>query len=205
MQEVGFAFDVEILARARTLDLCVAEAPVHWESRPGSTVSTFGDPLRMTGALLRMGGRADLPGVHRLQLRRALITSVALILLAGGIASGVLGLGHATARTAALFLGGLAVLALFVVQRGVGAGWLGARGAAVLVVPTLFACGLFAGRALSLTGHAGDAVFYGMLLPLPALLTTLAGLRLRSVPLVVLAFGLGTVAAIVAGLHALIV
>jgi len=35
----GFAFDVEVLARARAFDLAVKEMPVRWSDQPGSTFS----------------------------------------------------------------------------------------------------------------------------------------------------------------------
>jgi dolichyl-phosphate beta-glucosyltransferase len=41
----GFAFDLEVLARARTLGLEVMEFPVEWTDRPGSTLRPLRDGL----------------------------------------------------------------------------------------------------------------------------------------------------------------
>jgi hypothetical protein len=42
-----FAFDVEILARARCLGLRIAEVPVQWKHVPGSTIHPLHDPITM--------------------------------------------------------------------------------------------------------------------------------------------------------------
>jgi dolichyl-phosphate beta-glucosyltransferase len=54
----GFAFDLEILARARQRGLRVLEQGVEWHERPGSSVHPFRDGLRMLSAVWRI--RADL-------------------------------------------------------------------------------------------------------------------------------------------------
>jgi glycosyltransferase involved in cell wall biosynthesis len=41
----GFAFDVEVIARARAFDMPVKEMPVHWTDRPGSTFRPLRDGL----------------------------------------------------------------------------------------------------------------------------------------------------------------
>jgi glycosyltransferase involved in cell wall biosynthesis len=201
----GFAFDVEILARARELGLRVAEVGVHWEDRAGSTVSTVRDPLRMTAALLRMGGRRDLPAVQRVQVRRAMILGWGLVLIATVLASTALGTPFGIALTGAVLLGALGVVLGVLLRQAMQAGWLGAAGAVLAVVPPLFACGLAAGRVLAVTGHLGEALVWGLVPPLPALVTAFLALRLRSVPLVAIAFGLAVAAAVASGLHALAV
>ncbi|MFB6146421.1 MAG: glycosyltransferase [Halobacteriaceae archaeon] len=47
--ESGFAWDLEVLAVAAALDLDIAEVPIEWEDRPGSTV----DPVRTTADMFR--------------------------------------------------------------------------------------------------------------------------------------------------------
>jgi hypothetical protein len=42
-----FAFDVELLARAKRLGLDVAEVPVHWKNVPGSTIHPLHDSVTM--------------------------------------------------------------------------------------------------------------------------------------------------------------
>lgn len=48
-----FAFDVEILARARRLGLQVTEVPVHWKHVPGSTVHPLHDSVTMLSDVYR--------------------------------------------------------------------------------------------------------------------------------------------------------
>jgi len=48
-----FAFDVEILARARRLGLTVTEVPVHWKHVEGSTVHPLHDSLTMVADVYR--------------------------------------------------------------------------------------------------------------------------------------------------------
>ncbi len=48
-----FAFDVELLARARRLGLLVTEVPVHWKHVPGSTVHPLHDSLTMLADVYR--------------------------------------------------------------------------------------------------------------------------------------------------------
>jgi glycosyltransferase involved in cell wall biosynthesis len=59
LYEPGFAWDVELVAIAGALDLEVAEIPVHWNDRPGSTVSPVRDSLRLGRALLAARHRAQ--------------------------------------------------------------------------------------------------------------------------------------------------
>ena len=60
----GFAFDVEVLARAHALDLAVKEMPVCWSDRPGSTFSfrrdgltSFADVWALRRAMSEAGAR----------------------------------------------------------------------------------------------------------------------------------------------------
>jgi dolichyl-phosphate beta-glucosyltransferase len=59
---VGFAFDVELLARAEHAGLRVAEVPVDWSDARGSKVRLFPDALRMALDLVRMRLRLPPPG-----------------------------------------------------------------------------------------------------------------------------------------------
>ncbi len=59
LYEPGFAWDVELVAIAGALDLEVAEIPVRWNDRPGSTVSPVRDSLRLGRALLTARHRAQ--------------------------------------------------------------------------------------------------------------------------------------------------
>lgn len=56
--EPGFAWDVELLAMAAALDLHVAEVPIRWEDKPGSTVSPVRTSLSMAKALFVARHRA---------------------------------------------------------------------------------------------------------------------------------------------------
>ncbi len=58
LYEPGFAWDVELAAIAGALDLRVTEVPIHWEDRPGSTVSPVRDSLALFRALLSARHRA---------------------------------------------------------------------------------------------------------------------------------------------------
>jgi glycosyltransferase involved in cell wall biosynthesis len=58
-----FAFDVEVLVRARTLGLTITEVPVQWKHVPGSTVHPLHDSLGMLADVYgsRLGLRAVPP------------------------------------------------------------------------------------------------------------------------------------------------
>lgn len=58
LYEPGFAWDVELLAMAGALDLSVAEVPIEWHDKPGSTVSPIRDSFRLAQALVRSRHRA---------------------------------------------------------------------------------------------------------------------------------------------------
>ncbi|WP_018258125.1 glycosyltransferase [Halomicrobium katesii] len=58
LYDAGFAWDVELVAIAGALGLTVAEVPIEWEDRPGSTVSPVRTSLNMATALLRARHRA---------------------------------------------------------------------------------------------------------------------------------------------------
>ena len=53
----GFAFDVELIARAERAGLRVAEMPITWHDAEGSKVRLFPDALNMAVDLLRLRGR----------------------------------------------------------------------------------------------------------------------------------------------------
>ena len=58
LYEPGFAWDVELAAIAGAFDLRVAEVPISWEDRPGSTVSPVRDSVALFRALLSARHRA---------------------------------------------------------------------------------------------------------------------------------------------------
>ena len=58
LYEPGFAWDVELVAIAGALELRVAEVPIEWHDRPGSTVSPVRTSLRLARALLTARHRA---------------------------------------------------------------------------------------------------------------------------------------------------
>ncbi|WP_302082440.1 glycosyltransferase [Salinibaculum rarum] len=58
LYEPGFAWDVELIAIAGAVDLSVAEIPIEWHDRPGSTVSPVRDSLRLARALVTARHRA---------------------------------------------------------------------------------------------------------------------------------------------------
>jgi dolichyl-phosphate beta-glucosyltransferase len=50
----GFAFDVEVLRRARQSGALIAQVPVRWQDAPGSTVSPMRHSLQMLRDVLRL-------------------------------------------------------------------------------------------------------------------------------------------------------
>jgi len=58
LYEPGFAWDVELVAMAGALELDVAEVPITWEDKPGSTVSPVRTSVRLARALLSSRHRA---------------------------------------------------------------------------------------------------------------------------------------------------
>jgi len=60
LYEPGFAWDVELIATVGALDLPVAEVPIVWEDRPGSTVSPVPSSLSFARTLLTARHRAKL-------------------------------------------------------------------------------------------------------------------------------------------------
>ncbi|MFC5143502.1 glycosyltransferase [Streptomyces aureoversilis] len=56
----GFAFDLEVIARARALGLSLTEFPVVWSDQQGSSFRPFADGRRVAGELWRL--RRALPG-----------------------------------------------------------------------------------------------------------------------------------------------
>lgn len=54
MRTADFAFDVEVLFRARKLGCKVVEMPVEWHDRKGSTVHVFHDGAKMIRSLFRI-------------------------------------------------------------------------------------------------------------------------------------------------------
>ncbi|WP_336337879.1 glycosyltransferase [Haloarcula brevis] len=52
LYEPGFAWDVELIAMAAALDLCIEEVPIEWEDKPGSTVSPIRTSIDLLEALL---------------------------------------------------------------------------------------------------------------------------------------------------------
>ncbi len=61
----GYAFDVELLLRARALGLHVDEVPIAWEHRPGSKLNPLPAAVVMTRDVLRLA-LADRRTVHEL-------------------------------------------------------------------------------------------------------------------------------------------
>ena len=58
LYEPGFAWDVELLAVAAALGFSVAEVPIEWEDRPGSTVAPVRTSLSMARTLVVARHRA---------------------------------------------------------------------------------------------------------------------------------------------------
>jgi dolichyl-phosphate beta-glucosyltransferase len=61
----GFAFDVEIIARAERLGFQVAEVAVHWREQAGSKVRVVRDGLKMLADLLRLRAALGLVPTHK--------------------------------------------------------------------------------------------------------------------------------------------
>ncbi|WP_232686643.1 glycosyltransferase [Halobacterium zhouii] len=66
LYEPGFAWDVELVAIAGALGERVAEVPLTWEDKPGSTVSPIRTPFALFSALLAARHRAKLLSDSRL-------------------------------------------------------------------------------------------------------------------------------------------
>jgi glycosyltransferase involved in cell wall biosynthesis len=66
LYEPGFAWDIELVAMAGALGHRVAEVPVVWEDRPGSTVAAVGTAVELFKALLVVRHRAKLIADHPL-------------------------------------------------------------------------------------------------------------------------------------------
>jgi len=65
-----FAFDVEVLVRARRLGLSVVQVPVHWRHVPGSTIHPLHDPISMLGDVCRSRtGLLPVPSVPSVVVR----------------------------------------------------------------------------------------------------------------------------------------
>ena len=58
LYESGFAWDIELVAMAGALELRIAEIPVEWHDRPGSTVSPVRDSIRLARTLVAVRHRA---------------------------------------------------------------------------------------------------------------------------------------------------
>lgn len=90
----GFAFDVEILARAHRAGLAVAEVPITWRDKPGTTVSLFGSSSRMLLDVFRIRYRL-LDTADAAVLRRVALFAASTALLfwlsphAGAISDGL--------------------------------------------------------------------------------------------------------------------
>jgi dolichyl-phosphate beta-glucosyltransferase len=54
LRTIGFTFDVELLARARRAGVVIAELPVRWTDRPGSTFSPARDGVQSFVTLYRL-------------------------------------------------------------------------------------------------------------------------------------------------------
>ena len=66
LYESGFAWDIELVAVAAALGERIAEVPVRWEDRPGSTVSPVADSFALGRGLLAARHRAKLARESRL-------------------------------------------------------------------------------------------------------------------------------------------
>jgi len=78
LREERFAFDVELLCRAREEELRVAEVGVVWRDSGESTVRIARDAWRMFGSLVRFGDPRRFPRVFRRQLALAALFLAAL-------------------------------------------------------------------------------------------------------------------------------
>lgn len=77
----GFAFDVEVLLRARHAGYRMVELPVTWYDQPGSTVRVVRDSARMAKELLRLGRHEPVQEFARFALVGAANTLVDLAAL----------------------------------------------------------------------------------------------------------------------------
>jgi dolichyl-phosphate beta-glucosyltransferase len=76
LRTTGFAFDVELLARARRSGAVIAELPVRWTDVPGSTFSPMRDGYRSFAALREI--RELLAGEARVPTRRIITADTAI-------------------------------------------------------------------------------------------------------------------------------
>lgn len=66
----GFSWDVELIAAAGALNLCIKEVPIEWHDSPGSTVSPVYDSLRLAKTLVAARHRAKC--IENSQLHKAI-------------------------------------------------------------------------------------------------------------------------------------
>lgn len=81
LREERFAFDVEILCRARERGLAVAEVGVVWRDSGESTVRIGREVWRMLGSLVRLGNPRRFPRVFRRQLALVAVAALAVAAL----------------------------------------------------------------------------------------------------------------------------
>jgi dolichyl-phosphate beta-glucosyltransferase len=77
LRTAGFAFDVEVLARAARLGASIAEIPVRWQDMPGSTFSPFRDGWRSFAAVGAIGRQLAAEGTRRVPAATPFAVSVA--------------------------------------------------------------------------------------------------------------------------------
>jgi Glycosyl transferase family 2. len=66
LYEAGFAWDIEVIAVAAAFEYTIQEVPVHWDDRPGSTVSPIRTSMRLARALVAAHHRANIIRERRL-------------------------------------------------------------------------------------------------------------------------------------------